>query len=110
MFAVESATESSAVRHGVGVRSRRTGADDMALTNTAPVADDATFIVQQGLVSASLSGNFGVGDADGSDHDPDGDALGWTVAPVSLDRAFFSEGQLKLVSVAVTYGVGATIV
>jgi len=78
----------------------------MALTNTAPVADDDAFTVQQGLRSTSLSGNLGVGDGVGIDHDPDGDALGWAVAPVSLDNAFFSDGQLRLVTITKIYGGG----
>jgi Ca2+-binding RTX toxin-like protein len=82
----------------------------MALTNTAPVADDDTFTVQQGLSSTSLSGNLGVGDGVGIDHDPDGDALGWAAAPASLDKAFFSNGQLSFVTITGTYGVFAPTV
>jgi Ca2+-binding RTX toxin-like protein len=81
----------------------------MALTNTAPVADDDTFTVQQGLSSTSLSGNLRAGDGVG-DHDPDGDALGWTVAPASLDNAFFSDGKLGFATISLTYGVGAATV
>jgi hypothetical protein len=52
----------------------------MALANTAPVADDDKFTVQQGLTSTQLSGNLRVGD-----FDPDGDALGWAASPARLD-------------------------
>ena len=68
----------------------------MALTNTAPVADDDVFTVQQGLTSTSLTGNLRVGDGIGIDEDPDGDALGWAVAPFNRDGAFFWNGQLTL--------------
>jgi Ca2+-binding RTX toxin-like protein len=81
----------------------------MDLTNTAPVADDDTFSVQQGLSSTSLSGNLRAGDGVG-DHDPDGDTLGWTVAPASLNNAFFSDGKLGFVTIAGAYGVWAPIV
>jgi Big-like domain-containing protein/hemolysin type calcium-binding protein len=78
----------------------------MALTNTAPVADDDTFTVQQGLGSTSLSGNLRVGDGVGFDFDPDGDALGWAVAPAKLDRALFFNGQLSFLTLNIVYGVG----
>jgi Ca2+-binding RTX toxin-like protein len=71
----------------------------MALTNTAPVADDDEFTVQQGLTSTSLTGNLGVGDGIGIDQDPDGDALGWAASPVRLDGAFFSSDQLGFVQI-----------
>jgi hypothetical protein len=78
----------------------------MALTNTAPVADDDTFTVQQGLTSTSLRGNLGIGDGVGIDQDPDGDALGWAAASASFDRAFFSNGQLGFLSFKIINGVG----
>ncbi len=82
----------------------------MALPNTAPVADDDVFTVQQGLTSTSLTGNLRVGDGIGIDRDPDGDALGWVASPASVDGAFFWNNQLALMTTTVTYGVGGPIV
>jgi Ca2+-binding RTX toxin-like protein len=79
----------------------------MAITNTAPVADDDAFTVQQGLGSTTLSGNLHVGDGVGIDHDPDGDALGWAAASAKLDRALFFNGQLSFLTLNIVYGVGA---
>src|SRR5262245_6535429 len=109
MFAVQTcATELSVTRHDFGVpgQSPYWGRTNMALTNTAPVADDDIFTVEQGVGSTSLSGNLGVGDGVGIDFDPDGDALGWAVAPVSFDRAFFLNGQLGFLSLKMINGVG----
>jgi Ca2+-binding RTX toxin-like protein len=66
----------------------------MALGNTAPVADDDKFTVQQGLTSTKLSGNLRVGD-----FDPDGDALGWAASPAGLAGAFFANDQLGFVKI-----------
>jgi hypothetical protein len=59
------------------------GDQNMALANTAPVADDDKFTVQQGLTSTKLTGNLRVGD-----FDPDGDALGWAASPAGLAGDF----------------------
>ena len=74
----------------------------MALINTAPIAGDDTFTVQQGLTSTSLSGNLR-----GGDFDPDGDLLGWAATTASLSNALFWNGRLTFVAISLTYGVGA---
>ena len=81
----------------------------MALANTAPIAEDDQFTVQQGLTSTSLTGNLRVGDGVGIDRDPDGDALGWAAGPAGLNSAFFWNDRFVFVSTAITYGVGAPI-
>jgi Ca2+-binding RTX toxin-like protein len=82
----------------------------MAPINNAPVADDDVFTVQQGLRSTSLSGNLRIGDGAGTDHDVDGDALGWVADGASLAGAFFSNGQLAFRTIFGTYGVFAPTV
>src|SRR5262245_55369863 len=75
----------------------------MPLVNTAPVAFDDEFTVQQGTSVTTLSGNLGVangvGVGVGVDFDPNGDALGWAASPASLQGAFFSGNQLGFVRI-----------
>src|SRR5262245_9494050 len=71
----------------------------MALVNTAPVADDDEFTVQQGATVTTLTGNLGIGDGVGIDSDPDGDPLGFAASPASLQGAFFSGDQMAFVRI-----------
>src|SRR4051812_10319356 len=71
----------------------------MAPVNTAPVADDDEFTVQQGAKVTTLTGNLGIGDGVGIDFDPDGDALGFAASAASLRGAFFSGDQMAFVRI-----------
>src|SRR5262245_18689844 len=71
----------------------------MAPVNTAPVADDDEFTVQQGATVTTLTGNLGIGDGVGIDFDPDGDPLGFAASPASLQGAFFSGDQMAFVRI-----------
>jgi hypothetical protein len=88
------AAESSGTRRNGGARPVAAEGTHMALANTAPIAGDDEFTVQQGADTTELIGSLRAGDSD-----PDGDALGWAGAGASLSGGFFSGDQLGFVRI-----------